>query len=200
MLSLDNNGSSKSSFPNSPWVDCGIDWKGTSRTAEPLDPWAPLLPAPSALEAPWAAAGVRSGAWGFGSFDIPAVSAFGKLADGFLINPITGDSGADRLVPSELLCTQLRKSWIWSFSCAGRYWILSQARVVIRKLRQIGWNRKNIGFLLTSINTRNLSLQQRSRSCLPFLAAIRSSIYWSWRHTIPCLVIFLQKKQGSIRS
>ena len=30
------------------------------------------------------------------------MSAFGKLADGFSINPITGDSGADRLVPSEL--------------------------------------------------------------------------------------------------
>jgi len=163
--------------------------------AGPLDPWAPLLPAPSALEAPSAAAGVHSGAWGFGSFDIPAVSAFGKLADGFSINPITGDSGADRLVPSELLDTQLWKSWIWSFSCAGRYWILSQARFAIRKLRQIGWNQKNIGFLLASINTRNLSLQQRSRSCFLFLAAIRSIICWSRRHTIPRLIILLQKKQ-----
>ena len=67
----------------------------------------------------------------FGCFGIwliwyPTVSAFGKPPDGFLINPITGDSGADRLVPSELLCTQLRKSWICSFSCAGRYWILAK--------------------------------------------------------------------------
>ena len=197
MLSRDNNGSSKSSFPNSSWVDCGIDWKGTSRTAEPLDPWAPLLPAPSAMEAPSAAAGVRSGAWGFGSFDISAVSAFGKLADGFSINPITGDSGADRLVPSELLCTQLRKSWIWSFSCAGRYWILSQARVEIRKLRQTGWNQKNIGFLLASIETRNFSLQHWFGSHLLFLAVVRISIYGSRRHTIPGFIIFLQKEANT---
>ena len=78
----------------------------------PLDPSAPLLPVPPALEAPLAAIEVCSGALGFGSFDIPAVSAIGKLADGFSINPITSDSGADRLVPSELLSTQLRKSWI----------------------------------------------------------------------------------------
>ena len=195
MLTMDSNGSSNSSFPNSSWVDCGIDWKGTSRMAGPLDPWAPLLLAPSALEAPWAAARVCLGAWGFGSFDIPAVSTFGKLEDGFSINTITGNSGDDWLDPSELLCTQLRKSWIWSFSCAGRYWILSQARVEIRKLRQIGWNQKNIIFLLASINMRNLSLQQRSRSCFPFLAAIRSSIYWRRRHTIPRFIILLQNKQ-----
>ena len=80
--------------------------------AGPLDPSAPLLPVPPALEAPLVGTGVCLGTSGFGSFDIPAVSAFGAPADGFSINPITGDSGADRLVPSELLCTQLRKSWI----------------------------------------------------------------------------------------
>ena len=50
------------------------------------------------------------GALGFGSLDFSAVSAFGKLAAGVSINPITGDSGADRLIPSEPLDTQLRKS------------------------------------------------------------------------------------------
>ena len=77
--------------------------------AGPLDPSAPLLPVPPALEAPSAAAGVWSGASGFGSVDFPTVSTFGKPAGGFSINLITGDSGADRLVPSELLDTQLRK-------------------------------------------------------------------------------------------
>ena len=68
---------------------------GTSRTVEPLDPSAPLLPVPLALEVPSAAAGVCLGASGFGLFDVPTVSAFGKLALEFSINPITGDSGAD---------------------------------------------------------------------------------------------------------
>ena len=71
----------------------------------------------------------------------------------------------------------------------------SQARLWIRKLRQTGQNQQNIGFLLASIETRNLPLQQRSRSCFPFLAVIRCSIGWSWRHTIPWLIIFLQEKQ-----
>ena len=61
-----------------------------------------------------------------GSFAVPAVSTFGNLVDEFSINPITGDSGADRVVPSEPLYTQLQKSWIWSFSCAGRYWTLAK--------------------------------------------------------------------------
>ena len=78
--------------------------------AGPLDPSAPLLPDPPALEAPSAAAGVRSGASGFGSLDFSAVSTFGKLVAGVSINPIIGDSGADRLVPSEPLDNQLRKS------------------------------------------------------------------------------------------
>ena len=75
--------------------------------AGPFDPSASLLPDPPALEAPSAAAGVCSG---LGSLDFSAVSTFGKLAAGVSINPITGDSGADRLVPSEPLDTQLRKS------------------------------------------------------------------------------------------
>ena len=40
----------------------------------------------------------------------------------------------------------------------------------------------------------NFSLQQGSGSCLPFLAAIRVSIYRSRRHIIPRLIIFLQKE------
>jgi len=80
--------------------------------AGPLDPSAPLLPVPPALEAPSAAIGVCLGVLRFGSFDTSAMSAFGKSADVFSINPIIGDSGADRLVPSELLCTQLQKSSI----------------------------------------------------------------------------------------
>ena len=63
------------------------------------------------MEALSAAAGVCSGASRVGSLGFSAVSIQGKLAAGVLINPITGDSGADRLVPSELLDTQLRKSW-----------------------------------------------------------------------------------------
>ena len=64
----------------------------------------------SALEAPSAAAGV-SDVSGLGSLGFSAVSALGKLAVGFSINPITGESGADRLVSSEPLDTQFRKSW-----------------------------------------------------------------------------------------
>jgi len=110
MLSTVNKGSSNSSFPNSSWVDRGIDWKGTSRTAGPFDPSSPLLPDPPALEAPSAAAGVCSDASGFGSLDFSAVFTFGKMAAGASINPIIGDSGADRLVPFEPLDTQLQKS------------------------------------------------------------------------------------------
>jgi hypothetical protein len=94
-LSIDNNGSSKSSLPNSSWVDYGIDWKGTTRTAGSLDPSALPLLVPTSLEVPSVAAGVSLGASGFGSFDVPGMSVFGMLAVEFSINPITGDSGAD---------------------------------------------------------------------------------------------------------
>ena len=124
MLSTVNKGSSNKSFPNSSWVDWGIDWKGTSQTEGPFDPSAPLLPDPPALDAPSAVAGVWSGTLGLGSLGFLAVSTLGKLVAGVSINPIMGDSGADRLVPSEPLDIQFRKSWTWSFSCAGRYWIL----------------------------------------------------------------------------
>ena len=43
-------------------------------------------------------------------------------------------------------------------------------------------------------------LQHSSRSCLSLLAIIRrSSIYWGWRHIVPCLIIFLQKRQEFVR-
>ena len=77
---------------------------------EPFDPSTPQLPDPPALEAPSAAAGV-SDVSGLGSLSFSAVSALGKLVVGVSINPITGESGADRLVSSEPLDTQLRKSW-----------------------------------------------------------------------------------------
>ena len=89
-----------------------MDWKGTTRTAGSLDPSALPLLLPAALEVPAIAAGVILGASGFGSFDVPGVSVLGKLTVEFSINPITGDSGADRVVVSEPLCTQLQKSWI----------------------------------------------------------------------------------------
>jgi len=44
---------------------------------------------------------------------------------------------------------------------------------------------------------RNFSLQQRSGSRLLFLAVTRVSIYRSRRHTIPGLIIFLQKEDKS---
>jgi len=76
-----------------------------------LNPSAPPLPIPASLEVPSVAAeGASLGASGFGSLDVPGVSAFGGLAVEFLINPITGDSGADRVVVSGLLFIQLRKS------------------------------------------------------------------------------------------
>jgi len=78
--------------------------------AGPLDPSPPLLLVPPALEVPLAAAGVCSGASGFGSFDILAVSASDILAVEFSINPITSDSGANQVVVSGPLCTQLLKS------------------------------------------------------------------------------------------
>jgi len=89
-----------------------MDWKGTTRTAGSLDPSALLLLIPAALEVPSVTAGVILGALGFGSFDVPGMSELGKLTIEFSINPITGDSGAVRVVVSEPLCTQLRKSWI----------------------------------------------------------------------------------------
>ena len=51
---------------------------------------------------------------GFGSFDVPGISAFDKLAVELSIDSITDDSGADRLVASGPL------------SCVGRYWILAK--------------------------------------------------------------------------
>ena len=75
----------------------------------PFDPSASLLPDPPALEALSAAAGV-SDFLGLGALGLSAVSTLGKLAAGVSINPIIGESGADRLVPSEPLDTQLRKS------------------------------------------------------------------------------------------
>ena len=126
MLSRDNSGSSNSSFPNSSWVDWGINWKGSSRTVGSFDPSAPLLPDLPALEVLSEATGVWLGASGHGSLDFSVVSALGKLAAGVSINLITGDSRADRLVPSEPLDIQLRKSWTWSFSCVERYWILAK--------------------------------------------------------------------------
>ena len=125
MLYRDNSGSSNSSFPNSSWADWGIDWNGTSQTEGPFDPFVPLLLDPPALEALSAATGV-SDVSGLGSLGFSAVSALRKLAVGVSINPITGESGADRLVSSEPLDTQLRKSWIWSFSCAERCWTLAK--------------------------------------------------------------------------
>ena len=115
MLSRDNSGSSNSSFRSSSWADWGIDWNGTSRTEGPFDLSAPLLLDPPALETPSAAAWV-SNVSGLNSLGFSAVSALGKLAVGVSINPITGESGAYRVVSSEPLDTQLRKSWIWSFS------------------------------------------------------------------------------------
>ena len=126
-LSTDSIGSSKSSFPNSSYVDCGKDWKGTNLTAGVFDPSAPPLPVPSAFEVLLVAAeGVSLGAFGFGSFDVPGMFAFGELAVEFSINPFTGDSGVDRVVAAGSLSIQLRKSWIWSFSCTGRYWNLAK--------------------------------------------------------------------------
>ena len=89
-----------------------MDWKGTTRTAGSLDPSAIPLLVPAALEVPSVTAGVISGTSGFVSFDVLSVSVLGKLTVEFSINPITGDSGADQVVVSESLCTQLRKSWI----------------------------------------------------------------------------------------
>ena len=73
----------------------------------PFDPSAPLLPDPPAMEAPSAAAGV-SDVSGLGSLGFSAVSILGQLAVRFSINPITGESEADRLASSEPLDTQ---SW-----------------------------------------------------------------------------------------
>jgi len=127
IFSTDNNGSSKSSLPNSSWVDFGIDWKGTSRTVGFFDPSALSPPHPPALEVPSPAAeGVDAGTSRVGSFDIPEISTLGERVVEFSINPIIGDLGVDRVLVSGLFSIQLRKSWIWSFSCAGRYWILAK--------------------------------------------------------------------------
>ena len=127
IFSTDNNGSSKRSFPNSFWVDCGIDWNGTSRTVGFFDPSTLSLPHPAAFEVPSpAAAGVDAGTSRGGSLDVPGMSTLGEGVVDFSINPITGESGVDRVLASGLLSIQLRKSWIWFFSCAGRYWILTK--------------------------------------------------------------------------
>ena len=52
--------------------------------------------------------------------------AFGERVAEFSINPIIGESGVDRVLVSGLLSIELRKPWIWSFSWAGRYWILAK--------------------------------------------------------------------------
>ena len=127
IFSTDNNGSSKSSLPNSSWVDFGIDWKGTSRTVGFFDPSALSPPHPPALEVPsLAAEGVDAGTSRVSSFDVPEISTLGERVVEFSINPIIGDSGVDRVLVSGLFSIQLQKSWIWSFSCAGRYWILTK--------------------------------------------------------------------------
>ena len=106
-----SSGSSKSSFPNSSWADSGIEWKGTTQTVGFFGPSAPPLLTPVAFEVPSVAAkGVGNGTSRFGSFDVPGVSAFTGLAVELSINPITGDSGADRVAVSEPLSIQLRKS------------------------------------------------------------------------------------------
>ena len=196
MLSSDNSVSSNSSFPNSSWADWGIDWNGTSRMEGPFDPSAPQLPDPPALEAPSVAAGV-SDVSGLGSLGFSAVSILGQLAVGFSINPITGESGADRLASSEPLDTQLRKSWTWSFSCAERCWTLAKQRFWIRKLRQMGYNQQKVIYLLAVIEMRNFPLQHWSKSHLPFFAVIRISIRGSRRHTIPGFIILLQKEANT---
>ena len=117
IFSIDNNGSSKSSLPNSSWVDFGIDWKGTSRTVGFFDPSALSPPHPAALEVPSPAAeGVDAGTSRVGSFDAPETSTLGERVVEFSINPIIGDSGVDRVLVSGLFSIQLRKSWIWSVS------------------------------------------------------------------------------------
>ena len=127
IFSTDNNESSKSSLPNSSWVDFGIDWKGTSRIVGFFDPSALSPPHPPALEVPsLAAEGVDAGTSRVSSFDVPEISTLGERVVEFSINPIIGDSGVDRVLVSGLFSIQLWKSWIWSFSCAGRYWILAK--------------------------------------------------------------------------
>jgi len=87
-----------------------MDWKGTTRTAGSFDLSALPLLIPATLEVPSVATEVILGASGFGSFDVPGMSELGKLTVEFSINPITGDSGADRVVVSGSVCIQLRKS------------------------------------------------------------------------------------------
>ena len=89
-----------------------MDWKGTTRTAGSFDLSALPLLIPATLEVPSVATEVILGASGFGSFDVPGMSVFGKLAVEFSINPTTGDTGTDRVDVSGSFCTQLRKSWI----------------------------------------------------------------------------------------
>ena len=73
-----------------------------------------------------AGGGVDTGTSRGGSFDSSGMSTLGDRVVEFSINPITGESGVDRVLVSGLPSTQLWKSWIWSFSCAGRYWILAK--------------------------------------------------------------------------
>jgi len=158
IFSTDNNGSSKSSLLISSWVDCGIDWKGTSRTVGFFDPSALSLPHPAMFGVPSPAVeGVDAGTSRGGSFDVPGMSTLVERVVEFLINPITGESGVDRVLASGLLSIQLWKSWIWFFSCAGRYWILAKQDFK----KENGGKQdtiKNIIFLLASIKTRYLPL------------------------------------------
>jgi len=127
IFSTYNNGSSKSSLPNSYWVDCGIDWKGTIRIVGFFDPSALSPPHPATLEVPSPATeGVDVGTSRVSSFDVPDKSTLGERVVEFSINPITRESGVDRVLASELLSIHLRKFWIWFFSCAGRYLILAK--------------------------------------------------------------------------
>ena len=76
-----------------------------------FDPSAPLLLIPSAFEVPSVGSeGGSLGISGFGSFDVPGMSAFSELAIEFSINPIIGHWGDDRVVVCGSLCTQFQKS------------------------------------------------------------------------------------------
>ena len=77
-----------------------------------LDPLASLPPIPVAVAvSPVAAGGVSLVVLGINSFDVPDVPASRQTTAELSINPIIGDSGADRVVASGSLCTQLRMSW-----------------------------------------------------------------------------------------
>ena len=64
----------------------------------------PSIPVAVAVS-PVAAGKVSLVVSGFDSFDVPDVPASSQTAAEFSINPIIGDSGADRVVASGSLCT-----------------------------------------------------------------------------------------------